>query len=229
MTRKYLRIWNEIASFILIAAIPFVTSCGTPLNFPSAVTTAAGNPTGGGPAASTRPAKVCTICKMFVTSPFLANSGNFGATAAQALVGVDAYCMADTNKPAGGGTYKAMFGTSLRRACTSANCSSGGVSENTSDWVLYPNTAYYRADGTTVIGTTTAAGIFNIPLSNSINASTTQTITGLDPNWTLAAQGTCNDLTGGGTTNRGDDGATDNTSLFNGSGSCNKHLYCVEQ
>jgi hypothetical protein len=50
------------------------------------------------------------------------------------LAAIDALCMADSNKPADGGTYKAMFTTTTagqtRIACTTASCSTG-AGENT--------------------------------------------------------------------------------------------------
>lgn len=76
-------------------------------------------------------------------------------------------------------------GTS-RRACTSANCTTGGTSEHI-DWVLKPNQQYKRKDGTTVIGTTNANGLFPIPLTNSmepnlLNANN-YVITGINADW----------------------------------------------
>ncbi|TGK82649.1 DUF1554 domain-containing protein [Leptospira noumeaensis] len=101
--------------------------------------------------------------------------------------GIDAHCNNATNKPSGGGTYKAMVsdGTS-RTACTSANCTTGGTSEHI-DWVLKPNQQYKRNDGTTVIGTTNANGLFPIPFTNSmepnlLNANN-YVITGINADW----------------------------------------------
>lgn len=52
------------------------------------------------------------------------------------------------------------------------------------DWVLLPNTTYYRADGLTEIGTTNSAGIFPFPLDAAFSASSTAEIwTGLQSTW----------------------------------------------
>lgn len=143
------------------------------------------------------------------------------------IVGADAICTSDSNKPAVG-TYKAFLTEGTARvACTTANCG-GGAGEHT-DWVLLPSTAYARADGT-AIGTTTAAGIFTFPLTNSLG--TTGTIwTGIATNWTTAANdcGDWNSLVANGT--EGLSTATDNTSLsisIFGCGNSNR-IYCVEQ
>ncbi|MCG6147441.1 DUF1554 domain-containing protein [Leptospira levettii] len=118
-------------------------------------------------------------CKIFIT--------NSTAPVTAGVSGIDAHCNNATNKPSGGGTYKALVtdGTS-RRACTSANCTTGGTSEHI-DWVLKPNQQYKRKDGTTVIGTTNANGLFPIPLTNSMEPnllnSTNYVITGLNADW----------------------------------------------
>lgn len=118
-------------------------------------------------------------CKIFIT--------NSTAPVTAGVSGIDAHCNNATNKPSGGGTYKALVtdGTS-RRACTSANCTTGGTSEHI-DWVLKPNQQYKRKDGTTVIGTTNANGLFPIPLTNSMEPnllnSTNYVITGINADW----------------------------------------------
>jgi hypothetical protein len=103
---------------------------------------------------------------------------SLGGTAAAALAAADAACMSDANKPSGGGIYKALLASSVRRACTSANCGSSGIGENLG-WVLKPSADYYRADGTTKIGTTTAAAVFAFPLDESINTNSANVMTGL--------------------------------------------------
>lgn len=163
-------------------------------------------------------------CLMFVT--------NSNATLNAGISGLDANCTNDVNKPTGGGTYKAMVadGTN-RRACTTANCG-GGTGEHIS-WVLKPNKEYRRANGTTVIGTTTANGVFAFPLTNAIQTTvvgTNSTVTGLNTNWTSSASD-CTDYTGAGNTSNGlhDDASAFMLSIgTSGCGNTMK-LICVEQ
>lgn len=162
-----------------------------------------------------------------------ASAGN--ATVNAGIAGLDANCTNASNKPAGGGTYKAMVsdGTN-RRACTTANCS-GGTSEHI-DWVFKPSTQYRRADATTIIGTTTANGVFTFPLTNSFQATitgTNSTVTGLNTNWTSNANDCTDWATNLGGTNMSfavHDDAT-NASLSVGTMACNNigKVVCVEQ
>jgi hypothetical protein len=163
-------------------------------------------------------------CLIFVT--------NSNATLNAGISGLDANCTNDVNKPAGGGTYKAMVadGTN-RRACTTANCG-GGTAEHIS-WVLKPNKEYRRANGTTVIGTTTANGVFALPLTNAIQTTvvgTNSTVTGLNTNWTSSASD-CTDFAGAGSTSNGlhDDASAFMLSI--GTSGCGNTMkvYCVEQ
>ena len=82
--------------------------------------------------------------------------------------------------------FKALLvdGTA-RIACTSAQCTTSGAAEGV-DWVLAPNTQYVRADGTTVIGTTSGAAIFSFPLDASIGTSGLTYWTGLNTDWTTS-------------------------------------------
>ena len=106
---------------------------------------------------------------------------NFGGVS-----GADTLCNASPPSP---GSYKALIvdGTT-RVACTSAHCVTSGATEGV-DWVLAPNTKYVRADNT-VIGTTSAAGIFAFPLTNSIGEIGYSYWTGLSGDWTTSAD-TC--------------------------------------
>jgi len=185
--------------------------------------------------------------KMFVTTSVWNGQLGQGGTPIT-LAAIDALCMADSNKPAGGGTYKAMFASTTagqtRIACTTASCS-GGAGENT-NWVMSPNTDYYRADGTTLIGTTNSGGVFPLEnsgqtLSNSISGVDEWYWTGLNgwgnewlttlncSNWTSSAHGD-NGTEGHGTGTTGDtngnDGAIAGWAQF-----CDDllHLVCVEQ
>jgi hypothetical protein len=103
---------------------------------------------------------------------------NFGGVSA-----ADALCNGSPPRP---GTYKALLvDGSTRVACTSALCATNGAAEGV-DWALAPNTQYVRADGQTVIGTTTAAGIFAFPLAASIDTNGFSYWTGLAADWTTS-------------------------------------------
>lgn len=164
-----------------------------------------------------------TFLKIFYTA------GSLGPN----LVGPngDSTCMADGNKPGGGSTYKAMAALTIRRACTTANCS-GGASENL-NWVLYPNTQYRRGDGTTVIGTTTSSAIFTFNLTNSIAGTAVFPSTFFNIDWTQSATENCSDGTSTvGNLRYGAGNSNTNTSINNASTGCNagaRELYCVEQ
>lgn len=173
-----------------------------------------------------------TFKKIYVTDLSYSADLTSGGMA-NANVTADGFCAADTAKPSGGGTYKAMIATATRTACTTANCS-GGASENL-DWVLAANTEYRRADGTTVIGTTNAAGIFDFvsPLTNSFDTSNTTTMTGFEINWTSSADN-CTDWSTTASGNYAVGNATSTTSASINKGSTEscanaQPLVCVEQ
>ena len=122
-----------------------------------------------------------SVKKIFISAT--THNGNFAGgadnsgTPAAAIAGADALCNgADANKPAGGGTYKAMLVNSARVACTTDNCS-GGVGEHT-DWVFAANTTYYQADGITPFATTNNVGIIVTATVDLPNASNTVTFWG---------------------------------------------------
>lgn len=165
-------------------------------------------------------------CKMFAT--------NANVTKTTGVSGLDSQCASDSHKPSGGGTYKAMVADGTNRiACTTANCS-GGTSEHT-NWVLKPSKEYRRADGTTVIGTTTANGIFSFPLTAAIQTTvvgSNTTITGLNANWTSNGND-CSDFTTTTAVNFSS-GLHDNTGtnlIYIGTAGCtnNAKIICVEQ
>ena len=164
-------------------------------------------------------------CKMFVT--------NSNATLNAGISGLDSECSSDANKPSGGGTYKAMVADGTNRiACTTANCG-GGTGEHT-DWVLKPGQEYRRADGTTVIGTTTANGVFSFPLTAAIQTTvvgTNSTVTGLENNWTSSANDCTNFSTTGANTSNGLHDSTTNFLLTVGPSGCGNtmKIICVEQ
>lgn len=97
------------------------------------------------------------VKKTFVSAT---TDGNLGG-----IAGADTKCMNDAQAEVGK-TYKAMIVDGVNRvACTTGNCS-GEVSEHV-DWVLQPNTKYYRIDGTTLIDETNDKGLFTAPLTNT--------------------------------------------------------------
>ena len=178
---------------------------------------------------SSMPTAAATFKKIYVTDLSYTADLSSGGMANEIVV-ADGFCASDTNKPSGGGTYKAMIVSSLRVACTTANCG-GGTGEHT-DWVLAPSTEYRQADGTTVIGTTTANGVFTFPLTNAVGASAI-VMTGLNTDWTSATDN-CTDWSTSvaGDYVAGEASSTSNTFLNNGSlESCAtvRPLICVEQ
>ena len=146
--------------------------------------------------------------------------------------GVNTLCQNDINKPSNGGTYEAMvIDGSNKRACSSANCSIGGASENV-NWVLSADTRYIRPDGT-LIGTTNSSGIFTA-FDNPISASVNQTWTGMNNNWTSSSSqcGGWNACLGGDTGRTGDPSSTTPADVISSGGNfCNQYVryVCVEQ
>jgi hypothetical protein len=163
--------------------------------------------------------------------------GNLGG-----ITGADAKCNSDAGKPTGTGTYKAFItdGT-VRRACSTTNCT-GGVSENL-DWVLKPATAYYKADGTTLVFTTNASGTFSTPsdIKATVGEVTSEFWSGIYSNtasggWTTLTPNTCTSWTvTTGSALRGFPGvipATFTGDWFgknNATCSTTRNLLCVEQ
>ena len=173
--------------------------------------------------------------KTFVTAATFTGDIQTAGGQATGIASADALCMADTNKPAGSSTYKAMLVDGTNRvACTTALCS-GGTSEHI-DWVLQPNAEYYRSDGTTLILKTNANGIFDFGanLTNSFDTSASTYWTGLLVDWTGDANNRCLGWSYGeyGPT-LGGYGTGDQTSssAISGSDFCNvvRKLVCVEQ
>jgi hypothetical protein len=163
---------------------------------------------------------------IFVT--FISFTGAIGGISA-----ADSYCNSDSNKP-DNGSYKAMIVDGTNRvACTTAGCS-GGAGEHT-DWIMAASTSYYRSDGTTLIATTTANGVFNLVtgLTNSFTSGLSYIWTGMAGNWTSTA-GSCINWSSADSGNSTTVGATNttnsdsiSTSLPNCSGAYK--LACVRQ
>jgi len=152
--------------------------------------------------------------KIFVTAGD--HTGSVGGVTA-----VDAICMADTNKPADTSTYKALLGSSTRQAPST-------------DWPLKASTTYVRADGTTVIGITTAGSVFSFPLTNAIDPSVFNVWTGLNPDWSPDTNN-CSEWTSAASGVAAGSGLAEDTSdLSIGAGdslNCASTIafYCVEQ
>jgi uncharacterized repeat protein (TIGR03803 family) len=166
--------------------------------------------------------------KMFVSNSTY--SGSFGGP-----VSADALCASDSNTPSDGQVYKALLVDGVTRtACTSANCTSGGFSEN-HNWVLAPGTLYVRSDGVTSIAQTTADGVFSFPLTdNAFSAVSMEVWTGLNGDWTTSADN-CTSWSSNSSSVMGafgqDASSTSDTSIEGTPGACNQslHLYCVQQ
>lgn len=174
----------------------------------------------------------CTTCKMFVTA--ISYNANLGG-----IVGADNKCTSDSNKPATG-IYKALIVDDVnRRACTSVNCATGGVTENI-DWVFSPNASYVQASNTSnVIFITDVNGVLNNNLTNLISAAT-GIWTGIKNNpswdWQTDTTHTCSSWMDSVSANCGTYGVTSwndsrsiaITSAYGNGGTLN-NLLCVEQ
>lgn len=175
---------------------------------------------------------VTTAPIIFTTAATFTGDLVTAGAGANAIVSADALCMNDANNP-GAGRFKALIVDGTNRvACTTADCS-GGPTENI-DWVLAANTAYRRSDGSTIIATTTANGIFSFPLTNSVTTPfVNYEWTGLSSDWTtsgdLCGLWTNSTISLGGRV--GDPSATDSTTIDIGNPNCANtyQLYCVEQ
>ena len=161
--------------------------------------------------------------RVFLTSG--KHTGDLGG-----IAGADMVCMTDPSYP-GAGTFKALLvDGSARVACTSASCTAAmGV-----DWVLAPNTTYYRADDSTQIGTTTAAATFAFAIKNPISNSAATAFTGLDADWTTASAATCSGFATANPDDHaaiGDSGADNDLAIADTTVACNQatSVYCVEQ
>lgn len=109
------------------------------------------------------------------------------------IAAADALCTGA--KPSAAGRVKALLVGPTRTACTTVDCGGAGAAEHV-DWPLAPSTEYRRLDGTTVIGTTNAKGLFDV-LRASVDTADGFVWTGLAANmantWTswLTSPSTC--------------------------------------
>lgn len=102
----------------------------------------------------------------------------------------DSFCMADTNRP-NTSTYKALLvnpvAALFRRGSQTANAGDGQI-----DWVLTPNTSYYRRDGTTALFTTNPNSIFVFgTMTNSFEASAGNYWSSLRNDWRTGPVQSC--------------------------------------
>ncbi len=118
--------------------------------------------------ANARTGHVCTPItarRIFLTDE--THDGNFGGDAT--LVGAtpiqkaDDFCGKSTARP-DTATFKAFLVDGVLRDAVSQT-----------DWVLLPSSAYVQIDGTTPVGTTTAAALFSFPLTNPLALGTLDT------------------------------------------------------
>ncbi|MAZ48632.1 MAG: hypothetical protein CME65_08710 [Halobacteriovoraceae bacterium] len=177
---------------------------------------------------------------MFVSSTKLNGGGtnSFGVT--PGLEAFDYACNLDAVDIFGNDekAFKALlFSSSERVACTSADCTSVEGTQENVDWVLYPNSTYYRTDGTTEITTTNEHAVFNFPLTNNIATSFGDAWTGFQSDWTgIAGNGdSCDGFsTSTGTPSPyapvGDIYASNMGAIFDQYAHCSlsKSFYCVE-
>ncbi|TGL22290.1 DUF1554 domain-containing protein [Leptospira yanagawae] len=142
--------------------------------------------------------------------------------------GADGVCQSNANCPSGK-LCKAMLGDSInlfRRASVTANVGDGQI-----DWVLKPNTSYYRPNRTDLIATTNNVSLFTFNLSLAVSGTSSTAWTGINPNWTNNGND-CTGWTVTGTSGYGGDTGSNTTSAlgFNTFGCTSSlMLYCVEQ
>lgn len=173
----------------------------------------------------------CSPCNLFVTAT--AYNANLGG-----IIGGDAKCASDANKPPIG-IYKALLVDDVnRRACTSVNCTSGGVLEQI-DWVLAPNTSYNSINTSNFIFTSDANGVYTNNLANTFSAAS-GIWTGIKNNpswdWQTDTSHTCSSWLDSVSANCGTYGVTSWTdsrsiginSAYGNGGTLN-NLLCVEQ
>lgn len=122
---------------------------------------------GSGTMGSSNVTNVSVSCAANILSIFISSAtydGNLGG-----ISGADAHCDSEFS-----GTKAMVVYASDRMACANPSC----------NWVLAPSTTYYRADGTTPIGTTDSSAVFPFPLDNSLTGSSGEIWTGLSDTWT---------------------------------------------
>ena len=146
---------------------------------------------------STNATTPCVNCRIFVSQTtrgdMSGNGGCGGAGGGTAFCGIgangvqkaDYVCQNDPGRPDTAKVWKALVVDGTNRvACTNANCTGGTAGRV--DWILKPNTAYFRPDNVTLIMNTVANAVFAFGfLTNVINNTVAYSAwTGLNTNWT---------------------------------------------
>lgn len=176
-----------------------------------------------------------TATPQFLRRNVFVTAINYAVTSLGSVSGADAICMSDSLRPSGPSTYKALLvdetgcaGLPCRRASVTADIGDGQI-----DWVLKPNTIYYRADGSGDIMATNANGLFIFgTLQRGWSSSPLTGISGLSSNWTTFSGLTCNNYsTGTGTVITAEYNQTSGGSISGAGLSCGNpyHLLCIEQ
>lgn len=173
----------------------------------------------------------CSPCRMFVSA------ASYNANL-QGISGADVKCSIDPNKPADG-IYKALLVDDVnRRACTSANCSVGGITEQI-DWVVAPNISYYSLNTSALIFTSDLNGVFTGSFATTMSAPT-GIWTGIKNNpswdWQTDTSHTCTSWSDNVSANCGTYGVTSwqdsraiaITSAYGNGGTLN-NILCIEQ
>lgn len=172
-------------------------------------------------------------CIIFVSSS--SSTGDFDTdNNGNGIEEADEICQNDPNRPTSS-IYKAMIVDGVnRRACTTANCATGGTAEHI-DWVMRPSVEYRRSDETTSIQTTTSNGVFpSGDISASISTTSNITWTGMSNDFTTS--GDCNNWSSSNVGDQGDVGQADQSGEFDYLGGAQQtcdtstyRVYCVEQ
>ncbi|MDA9951535.1 DUF1554 domain-containing protein [Oligoflexaceae bacterium] len=169
------------------------------------------------------PACQSTNLKMFVTSFW--TDGDIDSNGdGTAMPEADAICQSDINKPAGAAAYKAMLSDGTNRKSTVGS---------QIDWVLRPNSEYYQENGSTLIATSTSAGVFTFNLDNAISTESEEIHTGIGFNWDSHSIYDCENwsIDSGGNVEWGTSDALTDDALSTNLSNCSvsRPIYCVQQ
>ena len=156
----------KIRSVLTLSFVTLLSACGVN----------SGTSTGGSNAPDAPVTPAPKGKRIFLTSE--THTGKFAATpGGNGMPAADAFCASSTANPDTTKTFKAMLVDGVNRVPPGDGTAV--------DWVLQPNTDYYRVDGKTLVGTTTSNGIFDIDysgtkdLTNSISSTASAVWTGL--------------------------------------------------